>query len=139
MAWIRSNKKSGDIPIPTLATHSGKINMITGEIVTDNNYLYTDYFDCPDGYAYFGVGESDTSNTYIGVEMCLEDGTHFDYWSADGTWRNINCAQYYRNNNVRKLRMSFRKEKQGRVVFVDVAGTDNWRTYAVNSLPIHVD
>ena len=112
--------------------------MNTGEIVADNDYLYTDFFDCPDGYAYFGVGESNTGNTYIGVEMCLEDETHVNYWSADGTWRNINCAQYYRNYNVRKLRISIRKAVQGKVVFVDVAGVSDWHTYAVNAMPITV-
>lgn len=134
MAWIRSNKKSSSTP--TLATHSGKIYMDDGSIVADSNYIYSDFFDCPDGYAYFDVGENDSGNHYIGVEMCKEDGTHVDWWGASGRFRNVNCATYYRNQNVRKLRLSFRKQYKASVMFIDVV---NYKTYSVSATLIDVE
>lgn len=126
MAWIRSHKKSSGSSTPTLATHSGKVDLRTGTITADNDYSYSDFFDCPNGYMYFDLGEISQSY-FIGMEMCQEDGTHVDYWSASARFRNINLTDYYQDRNVRKLRISCHADKS-----ITIADTTNWVVYATN-------
>lgn len=128
MAWFRCGLSGGGSSIPKLAIHSGKIDLSTGTITADSDYYYTDEFPCPNGYMYFDLGETSQSS-FIGLGMYTEQGTIVDYFSASGRFRNVNCANYYQNRNVRKLRLSFHADK---LQYVTVADTTNWVTYANN-------
>ena len=128
MAWYRSHKKSSGGSTPTLAVNQGKLDLSTGIVTADNDFSYSDFFDCPNGYMYFDLGEISQSN-FIGMEMCQADGTHVDYFSASARFRNVNCASYYQNRDVRKLRVAFHTNN---LQYVTIVNTTDWVTYANN-------
>lgn len=116
---------------PALVLHSGKIDLNTGDIVADSDYYYSDYFDAPNGWLTFSVGETSASSD-IGVEMCLADGSHLNYYSASSLLRQVDTSTYY-VQGLRKLRLSFRK-----IHLEDVYVIDNMNkiTYGINFVRI---
>lgn len=115
MGWVRCGGGSG-APIQTLVLHSGKIDLNTGNIVADNNYYYSDYFDAPNGLMTFCLGEKSYSSN-IGVEMCLTDGSHLSYYTASSIPRRVDTSTDY--SQGLKLRLSFRKMHLNDVYVVD--------------------
>ena len=116
MAWFRCGSGSG-APKQTLVLHSGKINLSTGDIVADNSYYYSDYFDAPNGLLTFCLGEKSNSSN-IGIEMCLTDGSHLSYYNPSSIPRRVDTSTYY-SQGLRKLRLSFKKMYLNDVYVVD--------------------
>lgn len=115
--------------VPSVAIHSGKINLNNGTIEADNDYFYTDLFDAPNGNFIFDLGESSNSN-YIGVEMCSSNGSHVNYWSASNRFREANHAQYY--SQAPKFRLSFRAVNLSNIVLMYKVGNKVFSNYSLN-------
>ena len=114
MAWIRSNKKSGEV-IETINVYSGRIALNNGTIVADNDYCYTDFIPFSSGKQIINVGESNTS---AGSCWYKEDGTYGgNYWGATGRYMEVNNTSYAAT--VKKQRITFRKIYLDEVMIID--------------------
>lgn len=113
--------------VSTLALHSGKINLTTGEIIEDANYYYTDEFPCPNGSIVFDMGLS-SSASYVGVVSYDENGIRKGAADTTTRYRTVNLSNVYASG-ARKLRLSFPIEQLANIILKDYV---NGLTYTTN-------
>ena len=73
--------------VEKLKYYSGRINNNTGEVSSDSDYYYSDYF--PIGQAMvFNLGSSTNSN--IGMTIYDSSKTYMEWWGFNAKYREVN-------------------------------------------------
>lgn len=109
----------------TVKLFSGKISSSDGSIVSDSDFYYTDYIDCPNGSVMFDLGRAGALD-YDGIVLYQSDGTFVEFFTASQRRRVVNLSSYY-SSGARKIRLSFLASNLDKVILYDY---DNALTYS---------
>lgn len=92
--------------------YSGKIQNTTGEVIADENFVYTDFMPMPNGTVIFDVGENGSNLPYECLTMYYADKTYGPsnwYWNPTQRYRSVDVSSYYAQG-ARFMRISFKVE-----------------------------